>query len=162
MFLQLSEDRFFETVLPSILLTAKGMPDLGTRAFLHSLTTAFPHIPVLGKQTAERTRLPPVRRLQYLHLGPFPSSVRRAGGLQPVWTCNPQCLQVRQLSRRTGSTEVAKDLLLLHSDLKFAAHAEQRNPSGLCLVAGTRCQVCGGWGSGPACWQTQQTTRGSP
>ena len=55
MFLQLSEDRFFERVLPSVLITAKGMPDLSTRAFLHSLTAAFPTIPVLGMRRPTRT-----------------------------------------------------------------------------------------------------------
>ena len=54
MFLQLSEDRFFERVLPSVLITAKGMPDLSTRAFLHSLTAAFPTIPVLGDAPLRR------------------------------------------------------------------------------------------------------------
>ena len=53
MFLQLSDDRFYETVLPSVLITAKGMPDLSTRAFLHSLTTAFPTIPVLGTRRSQ-------------------------------------------------------------------------------------------------------------
>jgi meiotic recombination protein SPO11 len=54
-FLQLSEDRFFEVVLPSILVTAKGMPDLSTRAFLHRLYSMFPHLPVLGEARCEQS-----------------------------------------------------------------------------------------------------------
>ena len=54
-FLQLSEDRFFETVLPSVLITAKGMPDLSTRAFLHRLHSTFPQLPVLGEGRCSAT-----------------------------------------------------------------------------------------------------------
>lgn len=46
-FQRLTNDRFFDCV-PCILITAKGMPDLGTRVFLHSLHTHFPSLPVLG------------------------------------------------------------------------------------------------------------------
>ena len=34
--------------LAPILVTAKGMPDMATRAFLHSLCTALPHLQQFG------------------------------------------------------------------------------------------------------------------
>ncbi|CAO2842881.1 unnamed protein product [Amaranthus hypochondriacus] len=46
-FQRLVEDCFFNQV-PSILITAKGYPDLATRFLLHKLTKAFPNIPVLA------------------------------------------------------------------------------------------------------------------
>ncbi|GBG75251.1 hypothetical protein CBR_g19885 [Chara braunii] len=46
-FQRLAEDRLFMT-LPSILITAKGFPDLATRAFLKRLSTDFPHLPILA------------------------------------------------------------------------------------------------------------------
>ena len=76
MFLQLSEDRFYETVLPSILVTAKGMPDLSTRAFLFSLTAAFPNIPVLGTRSGNVCKKQCNVRRQLL---PSESSCRAAG-----------------------------------------------------------------------------------
>ena len=47
-FQRLSQDRFFDSV-SCILVTAKGMPDLATRVFLHTLCAAFPSLPVLGE-----------------------------------------------------------------------------------------------------------------
>lgn len=41
------EDSFCE-LAPSIIVTAKGMPDLSTRVFLRQLHAAFPQLPVLG------------------------------------------------------------------------------------------------------------------
>ena len=38
----------FHNLAPSILVTAKGMPDLSTRVFLRQLHEAFPQLPVLG------------------------------------------------------------------------------------------------------------------
>lgn len=42
-FQRLVEDGFAENT-ESILVTAKGMPDMATRAFLHSLCSALPHL----------------------------------------------------------------------------------------------------------------------
>ncbi|KAK9698538.1 hypothetical protein RND81_08G111300 [Saponaria officinalis] len=46
-FQRLTEDRFFNQV-PSILVTAKGYPDLATRFLLHKMTRAFPNLPILA------------------------------------------------------------------------------------------------------------------
>ena len=46
-FQRLIEDGFYN-LAPSILVTAKGMPDLSTRVFLRHLHEAFPQLPVLG------------------------------------------------------------------------------------------------------------------
>ncbi|KAL0022978.1 hypothetical protein WJX79_000837 [Trebouxia sp. C0005] len=46
-FQRLVEDGFCN-LAPSIMLTAKGMPDLSTRVFLRQLHEAFPQLPVLG------------------------------------------------------------------------------------------------------------------
>ena len=46
-FQRLVEDSFCE-LAPSIIVTAKGMPDLSTRVFLRQLHEAFPQLPVLG------------------------------------------------------------------------------------------------------------------
>ncbi|KAK9825544.1 hypothetical protein WJX74_005298 [Apatococcus lobatus] len=46
-FQRLAEDHFFDMV-PSILLTAKGMPDMATRAAAHAICSAFPHLPVVS------------------------------------------------------------------------------------------------------------------
>ena len=45
---RLVEDGFTDA-LPCVLLTAKGMPDLATRVFLHKLKRVFPHLPVFGE-----------------------------------------------------------------------------------------------------------------
>ena len=46
-FQRLAEDGFAEET-GAILVTAKGMPDMATRAFLHSLCTALPHLQQFG------------------------------------------------------------------------------------------------------------------
>ncbi|KAL9230991.1 hypothetical protein vseg_006269 [Gypsophila vaccaria] len=46
-FQRLTEDRFFNQV-PSILITAKGYPDLATRFLLHKMARAFPNLPILA------------------------------------------------------------------------------------------------------------------
>ncbi len=46
-FQRLVEDGFCN-LAPSIIVTAKGMPDLSTRVFLRQLHEAFPQLPVLG------------------------------------------------------------------------------------------------------------------
>ena len=46
-FQRLVEDSFCELAL-SIIVTAKGMPDLSTRVFLRQLHAAFPQLPVIG------------------------------------------------------------------------------------------------------------------
>lgn len=46
-FQRLVDDCFYD-LAPSIIVTAKGMPDLATRVFLWQLHTAFPQLPVLG------------------------------------------------------------------------------------------------------------------
>ena len=46
-FQRLVEDRFFAT-MPCVVLTAKGFPDLASRALLHKLHAAAPDIPVVG------------------------------------------------------------------------------------------------------------------
>uniref|UniRef100_A0A7C8YQ67 DNA topoisomerase (ATP-hydrolyzing) n=1 Tax=Opuntia streptacantha TaxID=393608 RepID=A0A7C8YQ67_OPUST len=46
-FQRLAEDRFFNQI-PSILITAKGYPDLATRFLLHRMSTAFPNLPILA------------------------------------------------------------------------------------------------------------------
>ncbi|KAL4426524.1 hypothetical protein ABPG77_008382 [Micractinium sp. CCAP 211/92] len=46
-FQRLLQQKFFDRV-PSIICTGKGMPDLATRAYLSSLSLAFPHLPVVG------------------------------------------------------------------------------------------------------------------
>lgn len=38
------EDRFFDMQPPSIIVTAKGMPDMATRLFLRQLHQEFPHM----------------------------------------------------------------------------------------------------------------------
>lgn len=47
-FQRLVEDGF-ASAFPCVLLTAKGMPDLATRIFLHKLKRLFPHLPVFGE-----------------------------------------------------------------------------------------------------------------
>lgn len=39
----------FARAFPCVLLTAKGMPDLATRIFLHKLKRLFPHLPIFGE-----------------------------------------------------------------------------------------------------------------
>ncbi|XP_031249563.1 meiotic recombination protein SPO11-2 isoform X2 [Pistacia vera] len=46
-FHRLAEDRVFDKI-PSILITAKGYPDIATRFFLHKMTRAFPDLPILA------------------------------------------------------------------------------------------------------------------
>jgi hypothetical protein len=47
---RLVEDGLAEA-LPCVLLTAKGMPDLATRVFLHKLKRLFSHLPIFGEAT---------------------------------------------------------------------------------------------------------------
>ncbi|CAM8950194.1 unnamed protein product [Rhodiola kirilowii] len=46
-FQRLAEDRIFNQI-PSILITAKGYPDIATRMLLHKLSRAFPELPILA------------------------------------------------------------------------------------------------------------------
>ncbi|XP_027183324.1 meiotic recombination protein SPO11-2 [Coffea eugenioides] len=46
-FQRLAEDCVFNHI-PSILITAKGYPDIATRFFLHRMSRAFPEMPILG------------------------------------------------------------------------------------------------------------------
>ncbi|OMP06072.1 Spo11/DNA topoisomerase VI, subunit A [Corchorus olitorius] len=46
-FQRLAEDRVFNQI-PSILLTAKGYPDIATRFLLHRMSRAFPDLPILA------------------------------------------------------------------------------------------------------------------
>ena len=46
-FQRLVQDRFFAT-MPCVVLTAKGFPDLASRALLHKLHAAAPSVPVIG------------------------------------------------------------------------------------------------------------------
>ncbi|KAI5439997.1 hypothetical protein KIW84_025383 [Lathyrus oleraceus] len=46
-FQRLAEDRFFSQI-PSILITAKGYPDMATRFLLHRISRAFPDLPILA------------------------------------------------------------------------------------------------------------------
>ncbi|GAB2209342.1 hypothetical protein Droror1_Dr00026553 [Drosera rotundifolia] len=46
-FQRLVEDRFFNHI-PSILITAKGYPDIATRLLLHRISRAFPSLPILA------------------------------------------------------------------------------------------------------------------
>ncbi|XP_022995806.1 meiotic recombination protein SPO11-2 isoform X2 [Cucurbita maxima] len=46
-FQRLVEDRVFNHI-PSILITAKGYPDIATRYFLHRISKTFPHLPIFG------------------------------------------------------------------------------------------------------------------
>ncbi|XP_022157159.1 meiotic recombination protein SPO11-2 isoform X2 [Momordica charantia] len=46
-FQRLLEDRVFNH-FPSILITAKGYPDIATRYFLHRISEEFPNLPILG------------------------------------------------------------------------------------------------------------------
>ncbi|EXC34350.1 Meiotic recombination protein SPO11-2 [Morus notabilis] len=46
-FQRLTEDGFFNQV-PSILITAKGYPDIATRLLLHRMSRAFPELPILA------------------------------------------------------------------------------------------------------------------
>ncbi|KAM3735926.1 hypothetical protein ACB098_10G124400 [Castanea mollissima] len=46
-FQRLAEDRMFNQI-PSILITAKGYPDIATRFLLHRLSRAFPDLPILA------------------------------------------------------------------------------------------------------------------
>ncbi|KAI3996146.1 hypothetical protein MKX01_031500 [Papaver californicum] len=46
-FQRLAEDRIFNQI-PSILIAAKGYPDIATRFLLHRLSRAFPHLPILA------------------------------------------------------------------------------------------------------------------
>ncbi|XP_004511556.1 meiotic recombination protein SPO11-2 isoform X1 [Cicer arietinum] len=46
-FQRLAEDRFFHQI-PSILITAKGYPDMATRFLLHRISRAFPELPILA------------------------------------------------------------------------------------------------------------------
>ncbi|XP_077245508.1 sporulation 11-2 isoform X6 [Tasmannia lanceolata] len=44
---RLAEDRMFNQI-PSILITAKGYPDIATRFLLHRMSKSFPDLPILG------------------------------------------------------------------------------------------------------------------
>ncbi len=56
-FQRLVDDGFAEHI-GGILVTAKGMPDMATRAFLHALTQALPHLtPIAGKSLHNGTTL---------------------------------------------------------------------------------------------------------
>ncbi|KAK6935439.1 Spo11/DNA topoisomerase VI, subunit A, N-terminal [Dillenia turbinata] len=44
---RLADDRIFNRI-PSILITAKGYPDIATRFFLHRMSRAFPELPILA------------------------------------------------------------------------------------------------------------------
>jgi meiotic recombination protein SPO11 len=44
---RLCEDRFFDRI-PCIIVTGKGVPDLATRAFVHTMHIAFGNLPVYG------------------------------------------------------------------------------------------------------------------
>ncbi|CAN1189655.1 Meiotic recombination protein SPO11-2 [Linum perenne] len=46
-FQRLAEDRIFNHI-PSILITAKGYPDMATRFLLHRMSRAFPHLPIFA------------------------------------------------------------------------------------------------------------------
>ncbi|XP_062147215.1 meiotic recombination protein SPO11-2 [Alnus glutinosa] len=46
-FQRLAEDCIFNQI-PSILITARGYPDIATRFLLHRLSRAFPHLPILA------------------------------------------------------------------------------------------------------------------
>ncbi|XP_065858362.1 meiotic recombination protein SPO11-2 isoform X1 [Euphorbia lathyris] len=46
-FQRLAEDRIFNQI-PSILITAKGYPDIATRFLLHRMSRSFPELPILG------------------------------------------------------------------------------------------------------------------
>ncbi|XP_074572139.1 meiotic recombination protein SPO11-2-like [Curcuma longa] len=46
-FQRLAEDQFFNQI-PSIIITAKGYPDIATRFFVHRLNQTFPLLPILG------------------------------------------------------------------------------------------------------------------
>ncbi|KAK7406089.1 hypothetical protein VNO78_07706 [Psophocarpus tetragonolobus] len=46
-FQRLTEDRFFHQI-PSILITAKGYPDMATRFLLYRISRAFPELPILA------------------------------------------------------------------------------------------------------------------
>ncbi|KAK7366726.1 hypothetical protein VNO80_08723 [Phaseolus coccineus] len=46
-FQRLTEDRFFHQI-PSILITAKGYPDMATRFLLYRISRAFPDLPILA------------------------------------------------------------------------------------------------------------------
>ncbi|XP_026379850.1 meiotic recombination protein SPO11-2-like [Papaver somniferum] len=46
-FQRLAEDRIFNQI-PSILITAKGYPDIATRFLLHRLSRAFPNLPIFA------------------------------------------------------------------------------------------------------------------
>ncbi|KAE8055405.1 hypothetical protein FH972_012245 [Carpinus fangiana] len=46
-FQRLAEDCIFNQI-PSILITARGYPDIATRFLLHRLSWAFPHLPILA------------------------------------------------------------------------------------------------------------------
>ncbi|KAF2318727.1 hypothetical protein GH714_010335 [Hevea brasiliensis] len=46
-FQRLAEDRVFNHI-PSILITAKGYPDIATRFFLHRMSRTFPELPILA------------------------------------------------------------------------------------------------------------------
>lgn len=46
-FQRLTEDRFFHQI-PSILITAKGYPDIATRFLLYRISKAFPDLPILA------------------------------------------------------------------------------------------------------------------
>lgn len=58
-FQRLVEDGFAEQT-GTILVTAKGMPDMATRAFLHFLCTALPHL----QHFAGGSKLPAVMQTQ--------------------------------------------------------------------------------------------------
>ncbi|KAI4315466.1 hypothetical protein L6164_028272 [Bauhinia variegata] len=46
-FQRLTEDRFFHQI-PSIIITAKGYPDIATRFLLHRISRGFPDLPILA------------------------------------------------------------------------------------------------------------------
>jgi hypothetical protein len=61
---RLVEDGFTDA-LPCVLLTAKGMPDLATRVFLHKLTRLFPRLPIFGEGLSQKGTAAGTRRSWY-------------------------------------------------------------------------------------------------
>ena len=86
-FQRLVEERFCEATR-SILVTAKGMPDLATRAFLKGLTAAFPRIPLTAGALAKHNITTTAPDLRYTPTGRFKVrlSLSSSKSSQAPWT----------------------------------------------------------------------------
>ena len=119
-FQALTQDRLFDE-LPCVMVTAKGMPDLATRAFCSKLVDACPGLTVKDSthmlsgicggalpSLSPTTHSPgSLFALTHPHGRPYCSrswlpAGARPGRLEPLWLLNPAHVQVRQRAEPGG------------------------------------------------------------